>query len=66
MSPSNYAKSLGVPSLKELADYAGLHIDTLQRWHESRPRVFRAICMAYTMDNAIVSKEMIIEALKKL
>lgn len=51
MGPSEYAKSLGCPSLVKVSDWAGVKVDTFSRWHRSRPELFRAVCLGWVKDH---------------
>lgn len=45
MKPSEYAKSLGVPSLAWIARETGLTEPTLYNWYKARPAAFRMLCV---------------------
>ena len=44
MKPHEAAKSYGLKSLKQGADFHGIHPDTLRAWYTEKPDLFHAAC----------------------
>jgi hypothetical protein len=47
MKASEYAKSMGVKSLKEVSGNIDITYETLINWYTSRPALFRLIIIGY-------------------
>ncbi len=53
MTPSQAAKTFGFKSLAQVAKIAHIHADTLRLYHQTKPQLFRVICLgcAFLRDN---------------
>lgn len=55
MKASEQAKTYGARSLISVSEFSGYNLDTLRRYHKTKPKRFKALCVASVCEELGVS-----------